>query len=107
LREIRGCESDASVPVWKNEQGEVEYRCPVAALTVGTLEMLRLYTFYNKGFLPNEGGVLRQSNKFIQAIQVLEDAVARFQKIEEDRLKKEHEQKMAKMRQGNKRWRKR
>lgn len=69
--------------------------------------MLTLYNFYNKGFLPSEGNVLRQANKFIKAINVLEDAVARARKIEEDRMRKEHERHLAKMRQGNRKWRKR
>jgi len=38
---------------------------------------VKFYSLFNKGFLPNTGAILDQPNKFIEAIQVIENVLGK------------------------------
>ncbi|MBI5427543.1 MAG: hypothetical protein HZA02_04600 [Nitrospinae bacterium] len=41
--------------------------------------MFRLYRHYKNGFLPVSGGILDQTNPFLQAMEIVESAVAEYE----------------------------
>lgn len=45
--------------------------------------MVRLYSHYKLGRYPQNGGMLEQNNAYLQAMGVIEDAVA---KVEQERV---------------------
>ena len=49
-----------------------------------SLEYLRAYFFFEKGYLPNAGGWLDQPAKFVQAMVVIEREVARAREEKEN-----------------------
>ncbi len=70
MQEARGCTKPAPIPVFVLD-GERYFRCPLRIITRQTAEMLRYFRFYNDGYLPVEGGMLDQSAKFVQAIEII------------------------------------
>ena len=106
---MRGCEEDAKLPVWKdNVNGIVTpmYRCPYAMLSNRTLVMMRFYHFYEKGFLPNEGGILNQANTFVSAMMILDEKIAAIVKRQRDEQEAKQKAAARKTRRGGgrKRW---
>ena len=49
------------------------FRCPLTFITDFSWTMIKTYGFYEKGFLPNGKGWGEETNKFIQAMMVLEN----------------------------------
>jgi hypothetical protein len=63
--------------MWKI--GDDEFlRCPRSMVTVKSIGYLYAYIFFEKGYLPNPGGWLAQPLKFVQAIQVIEQEIAKL-----------------------------
>jgi hypothetical protein len=61
--------------------GEMKFRkCPRLELTEDVSGWLYAYRMFKNGFLPNAGGWLEQSNKFIEVMCFIEAKVAEFQR---------------------------
>lgn len=50
--------------------------------------MLKFYGFYKKGFLPQAGGLLEQSNAAIELFRILDDANASCDQAELEKQKR-------------------
>lgn len=84
-REHNGCLKDSPVEdVWELD-GEVSRRCPVTLVTPESVEYIRAYNFFQKGYLPNPGGWMDQPAKLIEAIELIETQV---QRIDEEEIKR-------------------
>ena len=80
-----GCEKDSFIPgVWKLNEWEFQ-RCPLRLITSQSIEYIRAYKFFSKGYLPNPGGWLEQPVKFITAMEIIE---RELDKIDEENLQK-------------------
>ena len=74
-----GCEKDSPIPgVWKLYDWEFQ-RCPLKLITPQSAAYLRACTFFEKGYLPNAGGWIEQSNKFIEAMEIVEREIIKIQ----------------------------
>ena len=45
--------------------------CPVRAVKPESLEALRMYNFYQAGFLPSAGGILDQPNYLLEQMEII------------------------------------
>ena len=87
LKTERGCDKDSPIPgAWKLGEWEFE-RCPLKIVTNQSLDYIRAYIFFQNGYLPNSGGWLDQSVKFIDAMEVIETEIS---KIREEAEKDAH-----------------
>lgn len=55
-------------------------RCPRTYLTQNMEEWIVAYKMFKNGFLPNAGGWLQQSSKFIQVMTFLEMEISNHEK---------------------------
>lgn len=55
------------------------YRCPFATAPKELLAIIPFYSDWDKGRLPVPGGVLDQSNFFVEAMRYLDQCIARLQ----------------------------
>jgi hypothetical protein len=68
---FNGCEQDSVVPErWKIREW-VWQRCPVKLITQETIKYLRAYNILQLGILPHQRGWLKESNKFIEAMEII------------------------------------
>lgn len=74
----RGCVKDA-VDVWVID-GEELRRCPIKVVTKQSIEYIRAFNMFEKGYLPNIGGWMNQSVKFLDAIAVIQAAMTEEEK---------------------------
>lgn len=92
-----GCEEDSPIPgVW-NLNGWIFQRCPVKLITEQSWQYVRAYNFlklFQKWPDGANDGWMRQSEKFLFAIEIieLELAVIQEEKINKAKQKAEHEQ---------------
>ena len=85
-----GCEEDSPIPgIWHLDDWEFQ-RCPLKVVTQQSAEYIRAYNLFKTGFLPNSGGWMEQSLKFLEAVEIIERELDRIQekKIEEAKRKK-------------------
>ena len=75
-----GCEEDSPIPERWELDGETYQRCPVKLVTGQTWLAIRLYGQYKLGFLPVVGAVLDQSALFLQAIEIIQAEIAKWEK---------------------------
>ncbi|MFA6216410.1 MAG: hypothetical protein WDL87_01990 [Candidatus Omnitrophota bacterium] len=47
-------------------------------VTAESLEYIRAYIQYTKGYLPNDGGWISQPKKFIEAMDIIENEVGKL-----------------------------
>ncbi len=80
-----GCEEDSPIPGIWNLNGWEFQRCPLKLITQQSIEYLKAYNFFIKGFLPNPGGWMEQPIKFIRSIEIID---RELDKIQEEQLKK-------------------
>lgn len=78
--------------------------CPRQPLKENPLAMGRLFTFYGmfkRGFLPNDGGVLDQSNPLLETFRIMDDVNEECQRAldEEERRKAQRNESLTRMRQ--------
>ncbi len=83
IKLMRGCYKEVESTDFEFE-GEVLKRCPLKLVTNVSRRFLRFFQFMEKGFLPNPGGILDQPNRFLEAMSILNDTVA---KVQEDQRK--------------------
>jgi len=75
LKVFRGCEKEAEFGGFEFER-KVLKRCPVKLITRQSTNYIRYYNFFEKGFLPNGGGLLDQPAKFLDAMNYMASLVA-------------------------------
>ncbi len=79
MRQERGCLTDAPIPGKWNIAGTHYQRCPIRLLTPQTLWLLRIYGHYRHGFLPTSGGLFEQSNRLLQAMEIINEEIVNLQ----------------------------
>lgn len=79
----RGCEQDSPIPGYWNFGDFETSRCPVQLITAASLEYIRAYSLFLKGYMPNAGGWIDQPKKFIGAMEIIENEVAKIQQEKE------------------------
>ncbi len=67
---------------------EMVFRCPLKLINGITWEYVKAYRFYKKGLLPNGKSWQDESQKFLDAMVVLENEVSRVEKEEMKARKK-------------------
>lgn len=89
MKETRGCTDEVEhvVAVFDDEP---LHRCPVASLTNETMFYLRLHRHYVNGHLACSGGILKNSNKYLRAMEIIDSTVDEIN----SRKREEHERKM-------------
>jgi hypothetical protein len=83
LKRERGCEKDGIVPFYFED--EKYFRCPLKLISPLSWEYLRAFSFYQKNILPQGKGWLEESQKFLDAMIILENE---FKRLEIGELKK-------------------
>lgn len=76
--EERGHYKDGSMYFWIGRQ-QVK-RCPLTFISSISWEYIEAYRFFEKGIIPNGLGYRKESNKFIQALGILANEFARWEK---------------------------
>ena len=72
--------------------GETIYSCPrqhVYRNPQMWAWMLKFYGFYKKGFLPEQGGLVDQTNKAVEIFRLIDDANDQCDRAEQERLAKQ------------------
>lgn len=82
LKKERGCEQDSPIPD-KWQIGEVSLqRCPLKAVDRRVFIYIKAYNFLQHGILPNTGGWLNQPAKFIEAMELIDYEISKYNKTE-------------------------
>lgn len=71
LQEERGCEEKGIVPFYIEQ--EKHFRCPLKLITPLSWEYIQAFNFYQKSILPNGDCWGRESQKFLDAMIVLDN----------------------------------
>jgi hypothetical protein len=58
-------------------------RCPLKLLSSITIRFIHFYSYFQKGFLPNPGGVLDQPHKLIEVFNYLGSFILRKEREEQ------------------------
>lgn len=58
-------------------EDEKYFRCPLKLITPVSWEYMRAFSLYQKGILPNAQGWLNESQKFIDAMVIIENEIKR------------------------------
>lgn len=73
-------EKDYPIP-GRWQLGEWKFdRCPKCYVTENVQDWFIAYEMFKNGFLPNDGGWLKQSNKFIQVVTFLSTQIRAHEK---------------------------
>jgi hypothetical protein len=83
LKKERGCETDGIVPFYINE--ERYFKCPIKLITPLSWEYLRAFSFYKNNILPHGRGWLEESQKFLDAMIILENE---YKKVELEKIER-------------------
>ncbi|GEM_PF-915575 len=84
----RGCERDSPIP-GKWQIGEYVFqRCPKKEICADVGIYIQAYNFYKNGILPNAGGWLNQTAKFIEAINLIDSEMNDITRSQLDDIKK-------------------
>lgn len=78
LKKERGCTIDGIVPFLID--GYRYTRCPIKLITRSTWEYIEAYSFYKMGFLPNGKAWRNESQKFLDAIIIIENELIKQEK---------------------------
>lgn len=71
LKEERGCEKEGILPFYYRE--ERLFRCPIKLITKASWEYIAAFPLYQKGILPNSEVWREESDKFLEAMAVIEN----------------------------------
>jgi len=75
LRKVRGCSEE--VPP-RTIEGYQITRCPWRYITYTELAYIDLFYYFKNGFLPNEGGWLKQPMKLISIITFIDNLLCEY-----------------------------
>lgn len=82
----RGCEEDSPLPdTWQVDDWTFQ-RCPLKLITLESIEYLKAYQLFDKGYLPNAGGWVEQPAKFLDAMVIIS---AEIQKVKDEEAEKQ------------------
>jgi hypothetical protein len=84
LQKERGCTEPGILPFYI-EDDTPTYRCPLSLITSITWDYVRAYALYQKNLLPNGTAWMNESQKYLDAMTVMENEVKR---IEGEQVKK-------------------
>jgi len=76
---LYGCEQDSYEPERWRIRNYTWQRCPVKLITPTTVYFLNAYNFLQKGILPYNLGYKRNSNRYIEAMAVIDNEVKRLE----------------------------
>ena len=78
-REDHGYEKDSPIPKrWS--VGEYSFqRCPLRVVTKQSKEYIEAYKLFKMGYLPRGGGWIHESQKFLDAMNVIETEVHKLE----------------------------
>ncbi len=82
LQKIRGCESDIP-PI--TIEGMKLTRCPMNNVGMAEDVLLEAYVLYEKGYLPNDGGWLKQPAKFTLMMNLIDNLFGHFRRVEDEK----------------------
>ena len=82
LRKERGHDEEGIVPFLV--EGKRVFRCPLTFITPLSWEYIKAFKFYEKGCFPNGVVYTRESNKYLQAMMILDNLFT-------ERMNKEYE----------------
>jgi hypothetical protein len=84
----RGCEKDSPVPDrWQLDEYRFQ-RCPKKEVSADIQLFIVAYNFFKQGVLPNTGGWLDQSHKYLQAVQFIDAEVSDIMKRASQKMRK-------------------
>jgi len=72
LKKERGHFEKGIIPFFFDS--EMVYRCPISLISGISWEYIKAFSFYEKGFLPNGNAWGGESNKFNQALTIMENS---------------------------------
>jgi hypothetical protein len=76
--------------------GEEIWKCPITFLDSEVSQSLSIWAGYKKGFLPDEGSFLDQSNRFVEAMEFLDGNQGQYERDEMERNNKKMKAKRGK-----------
>jgi len=83
-KKFNGCEEDSIIPErWKIREW-IWQRCPIKLITEQTHQLVWAYRLFQLGKTPYGRGWLQESNKFMEAMRVIDQEI---QRIETENLK--------------------
>ena len=80
MKEDRGCEQDSPIPGRWSIGDIVLNRCPLKSVDNRIYWYIKAYNFLEKGVLPTSGGWLDQSNKFIEAMNLITNEMEKIKR---------------------------
>jgi hypothetical protein len=83
IKKERGCDDKGIVPFEIN--GERFFRCPLKLVTRQSWEYINAHRFYKLGLLPNGNRFIDESQKYIDAMTILDNE---YSKIEQEQIEK-------------------
>lgn len=66
------CEREASFPQWQLPDGTKSLVCPAKLVDTQSLTLIQLHRHYLNGILPLAGGLLDQSNFYIESMTYID-----------------------------------
>lgn len=76
MKSERGHYQDGSIPFLVD--GKRIFRCPLTMITTLSYEYIRAFRFYEKGSYPNGVVWRKESNKYIQAMMILDNEFTKW-----------------------------
>ena len=68
--------------------GEEIWKCPLTFIDAEVSQVLTIWSGYKKGFLPDDGPFLDQSNRFVETVEFLDSNQGKYEREEMERTKK-------------------
>lgn len=78
LKKERGHDEKGIIPFFVNK--ELTYRCPLMLITPLSWDYIKAFSFFEKGSYPNGNAWNKESNKYIQAMMLLQNEFGRKSK---------------------------
>ena len=85
IKKIRGCEKPTKTPQFIID--DVEYdRCPKKCVEPWAWQILEIFSFYKKGFLPYPNGIMHQPYWLMQAFLVIDEVLMELENADQQRI---------------------
>ena len=78
LRKERGHDTEGIIPYWID--GRFVKRCPLTFITPLSWEYIKAFGFYEKNLLPNGNSWIMESNRYIQAMCIIDNELNKIKK---------------------------
>jgi len=83
LKRERGCDAEGILP-WRIGS-ETYTRCPKKLITAESWQYLQAFGFYKNGIMPHGKGWRREPQKFLDAMSIIENEVAKIEREAKER----------------------